>query len=224
MNRRQILISGALLAPAYGIAQMLNQYAEGRDFYEIKYRVTPPHSSKKTSVACFMSAEIAECVSLLPQLAVWMKNHPDVQVTLVHVSAGGMHAVAQRLMACAEVLGLGFEAVAAVYANIRSGQHLQSRDDALALAKRAKLDAAKIASVWDSDLVNAQVRRYDRMTLSYRVRSAPSFGVSDRYFVPARKENILSVLDKAIEQSKTPKKEWGVSAPTQFISAPSFGR
>lgn len=210
------------MAPLASFSQAL--FVESKDFFEIKYRVIAPPASKKIAVLAFFSMEIAECAKLWAKMSDWSKSRADVELHFVHVSAGGMHSVSQRLFACLDTLNVGDKVFLALASEMSSGKHLASKDDALAIAKRLGVDPVKLSGVWDSEAVSSRVRRYDRLTSSYRVRSAPSFGVSDRFFVPARKDDILRVLDRAVEESKVPRKAFGDASGGQFISAPGVFR
>jgi protein dithiol oxidoreductase (disulfide-forming) len=189
---------------------------EGQDYIALS-RPQPTEPGKKVEIIEFFAYDSPKCNALDPPLTEWASAHAGkIIFKRVHVSRNGEPQLLQRLYYALETMGKADEYQARIFSAIFVQRTRVNTDaDVLDLAAKLGLDRGKFASVYNSFMVQAGVRRELQMMTDYRIDAWPTLVVDGKYvtspaLVGARlgsnnKESasdalLINVMDELVEQ------------------------
>jgi len=179
-RRHFVLGLAATASPTLGLAQTAIP-GEGKQYLRLAQAL--PTTPGKIEVFEFFLYTCPHCYALDAPLSAWVKQLPaDVGFRRIHVGAGAMHKLHQRLMFALEALGRMDDLHPAVFKAIHV-QHLDLSDEK-AIEKFAVslgLDAGKFNAAFNSFSAQSRLNQSLKLADAYRVETVPALGIGGRF-------------------------------------------
>jgi len=184
------------------------RYVAGEHYRQLPEPVATGVTDQVTVYEFFLYG-CPHCYSLEPEVEAWIQQLPEhVRFRRMPVTFSRAGPIYARMFFTAKALDVLDELHKPIFDAIHEdGRDLVSRGAIRAFfVANADVDPDAFDRAFDSEAVQAEVERADRLMRAFGVRSVPSFGVAGRYWVPVKmaggNEAMFQVTEFLIDETR----------------------
>ena len=202
-----VCLIGLLGTTSLAMGQSLvTRYVPGED-YRVVESAPQRDADEPVQVTEFFLYTCPHCYHFDPELAKWVKAHPNIRFERVPVLFGQGGAAYARLYYTEQALGVTDRLHEAIFTAIHEqGRPLATRPAQRKFMIAHGVDGKAFDKAYDSEAVEAMIRSVATRMKRFQVTAVPSLSVGEQYWVSGRlagdNDRMLDVVDYLIEQTR----------------------